>query len=289
MVGSTRSRPRRWVLALLVVMVAFPVLGAAASPRAQLSKADPQRRGGQRHTQPGPENLLRLPDPLGVRARHLLQGSEPGDRACPRHVLALGPKARLEVSAGTGLRLHAAPQRAFLGRNDRHRASGEGLVRLHQPYYIQQYGLAAGGIAAFGVPLQSVETVGKWTVIVHLKSPNPTLTQDLWARNAAPKVSSPRCVANPDLFKRQSCGAGPYVIDYSQTLINDHVTLTPNPYYYDKSKQHWSKITVKVVSNASSLFQALEAGQLDLIEGDLTTVRAAKSAASPWPPSPERS
>src|SRR5262249_26475439 len=42
-------------------------------------------------------------------------------------------------------------------------------------------------------------------------------------------VGSPRCVADPTQFALQNCGAGPFVLDPSQTVKGDHYTYVPNP------------------------------------------------------------
>jgi peptide/nickel transport system substrate-binding protein len=148
-------------------------------------------------------------------------------------------------------------------------------------YYIKQYGPGYGETVTWNVPVQSVQTVGKWTVIVHLKSPAPvTPSHNLaWVANSVVgHPVNPKCIANPDLGKTESCGAGPYMVDFADTVTGDHVTLVPNPYYYDKSKQYWGKIYIKTVPLASSRLQALQAGQFDFVVGDSTTVKAAQAS-----------
>jgi peptide/nickel transport system substrate-binding protein len=122
------------------------------------------------------------------------------------------------------------------------------------------------------------KTVGKWSVIVHLQSPNPTIAQSISDQSQWGFVASPACVADQTKFTSQACGAGPYEVVPSQTVGGDHVTLVPNPYYYDKSSIKWSKIIIKGGGTASSSLQALEAGQADVAFGDPSTADAAKRA-----------
>ena len=119
----------------------------------------------------------------------------------------------------------------------------------------------------------SFETVGKWTVRIHLTSPNPQILFALGGNWGF--VNSPAAVANPTLFATGSYGAGPYELDRSQTVEGDHYTFVPNPYYYDKSKVKWSKIVYRVIGTSTSILQALQAGQIDVAGGDRATAAAA--------------
>jgi peptide/nickel transport system substrate-binding protein len=124
-------------------------------------------------------------------------------------------------------------------------------------------------------PISSVTTVGKWTVRILLKSPNPNITEALGRHYPAFALA---CTKNPSLFATQSCGAGPYQIDFGRSVLGDHLTLTPNPYYYDKQSQPWSQIQQKQIANPTSMLQAVQSGQIDLAEGDFSTASAAERA-----------
>lgn len=134
------------------------------------------------------------------------------------------------------------------------------------------------GTGAFG-PNPRFEVVGKWTVRMYLTVPNATVPYYLsepstgWAF-----VSAPEAVANPTLFSQDSYGAGAYHIDYSKSVLGDHLTLVPNTYYYDKKAIKWSEVDVKLVASAASRLQAQEAGQFNVTQGDTSTADAAKAA-----------
>jgi peptide/nickel transport system substrate-binding protein len=140
--------------------------------------------------------------------------------------------------------------------------------------YVKQ----ADGDASIGF-ISSIQTIGKWTVVLHLKSPNPTMPNPLASGALAwGKVSSLRSVQNPTLMQTDSYGAGPYMLDTSQTVANDHYTLVPNPYYFDKSQQVWSKVVLKVITSTTSVLQAMEAGQVQVFGGgDPSIAQAAKA------------
>jgi peptide/nickel transport system substrate-binding protein len=152
-------------------------------------------------------------------------------------------------------------------------------IKLWYDYLIgygrKQYG-ANGEQFIFGVPLRSVTTVGRWKVVVHTKSPAPRLPESLSYGVSGP--ASPRCARDPGLLTKIPCGAGPYMVDFADTVAGDHMTLVPNPHYYDKSKQRWGKIYVKTISIASSSLQAMEAGEFDFAYGDPSTAKAAAAA-----------
>ena len=146
--------------------------------------------------------------------------------------------------------------------------------------YVSAYHAQTDKILPFFVPITSVETRGQWTVILRFASPHPEIRSFLATIGAGPAaVSSPACIGKPTVLSSGApCGAGPYVVLRSETVAGDHVTLVPNRYYYDKSKQRWGKIIVKAIPVASSMLQALQAGQIDVAAGDPSTVRAARAA-----------
>ena len=66
------------------------------------------------------------------------------------------------------------------------------------------------------------------------------------------------------------------MIDPSATVLDSKYTFIPNPYYFDKSQQHWSKIVDLVIGTPSSLLQALQTGEVEAMFGDSTTDGPAK-------------
>jgi peptide/nickel transport system substrate-binding protein len=142
--------------------------------------------------------------------------------------------------------------------------------------WLLYYSQAKGNYSTL-LPISSIDTSGQWIVRVNLKSPIPVLPW-VFAALTWGNVSSPNCVAHPQIMVTHSCGAGPYAVVPSQSLSGDHFTYVPNRFYYNKSKIRWSKVTVKLVSNASSMLQALQAGEFDVTYGDPTTADAASGA-----------
>ncbi|MFF1831083.1 ABC transporter substrate-binding protein [Paenarthrobacter sp. NPDC058040] len=77
-------------------------------------------------------------------------------------------------------------------------------------------------------------------------------------------VISPAGLADPKALATNTFGAGAYKLDTSDTVMGDHYTLVPNENYFDKSLQHYSKITFKFMSDPNTAFQALQTGQIDV-------------------------
>jgi peptide/nickel transport system substrate-binding protein len=126
--------------------------------------------------------------------------------------------------------------------------------------------------------LKSIETVGKWTVRIHLRSPNPIMPMVLSSILNWGSISSPKAVANPSTLGTTTAGAGPYVLVPSQTVAGNHYTFVPNKYYYNPAGIKFSKVIVKIISNPSSMLDALKTGQVDVANGNSTTGDAAKAA-----------
>jgi peptide/nickel transport system substrate-binding protein len=141
----------------------------------------------------------------------------------------------------------------------------------------------AASNATFGPligPKPKFVATGPYTVQVHLTIPVPTffsLFSDIgfgftW-------VASPSCTADPTLFLKGQCGAGPFMLDPSQSVKGDHYTFVPNPGYYNPKAVKWGGVYQKVIASGTSLLQALQAGQLDVVcvGNDASTAQAALS------------
>jgi peptide/nickel transport system substrate-binding protein len=91
-------------------------------------------------------------------------------------------------------------------------------------------------------------------------------------------VICPQGIANPKKLGTQTCGAGPYVLDPSQTVSGTKYVYTPNKYYWNKSAVHWNKVVVQVISDPNAVIAAMSSGQVNVAVGSSQTAPAAKSA-----------
>lgn len=114
------------------------------------------------------------------------------------------------------------------------------------------------------------------TVTITTATPNPNfpvlLTQDYIIGG----IISPKGLASPSQLGTHTSGAGPYMLDASQTVTGDHYTYVPNPNYYDPNSVHWHKVVLKVITNPQSVLNALRSGQAQVAVGDPSTLSAAR-------------
>ena len=136
----------------------------------------------------------------------------------------------------------------------------------------------AGTPATLLANVESVEVTGPLSVMLKLKQSDPGLTFAFAQAFGAGLVVSPKAISDPGSLDKDTAGTGPYMLDESKTVAGDHYTFVQNPNYWNKDRQHWKQVTVRVISNPSSMVQSLKAGQIQAALGDATTLPAAKSA-----------
>jgi peptide/nickel transport system substrate-binding protein len=135
-----------------------------------------------------------------------------------------------------------------------------------------------GSMAALLANVSDIQATGPLTVRIDLKTSDPSLTFNFAQGFGAGYIASPKAVASPTDLNKGTYGAGPYMIDQAKTVTGDHYTFVQNPYYWNKSAQHWKSVTVRVIPNPSAMVQAMQAGQVQAALGDATTLTAAKNA-----------
>ncbi|MET3803218.1 peptide/nickel transport system substrate-binding protein [Nakamurella sp. UYEF19] len=143
-----------------------------------------------------------------------------------------------------------------------------------------EYMKSAGGNQAQALAsIQSIVVAGQ-TVSIKLSQPNPMLPDMLTQSYGIGQVIGPKGLANPKSLNLTSVtdGAGAYVYDPSASVAGDHYVYTANPGYYDKARQHYKKVVIRVIANPQAALNAVTTKQVDVVVGDFTTVKQAKSA-----------
>ncbi|MFD5264831.1 ABC transporter substrate-binding protein [Streptomyces sp. NPDC058335] len=135
-----------------------------------------------------------------------------------------------------------------------------------------------GGMAGLLGNVESIEATGPLTVRLKLRASDPNLTFAFAQAFGAGNIASPKALAKPASLDNGTAGAGPYMLDASRTVASDHYTFVPNPHYWNKDRQHWKQVTIRVIPNSSSMIQAMRAGQIQAALGDATTLQAAAGA-----------
>jgi peptide/nickel transport system substrate-binding protein len=126
--------------------------------------------------------------------------------------------------------------------------------------YFLKEGLNA---ASFGGSIDTITAVDSSTVLITNKTSNPVMPMLLSQALLAGSIISPAGLADTSKLAQQTFGAGPYVLDPTNTVPNDHYTYTANPNYWNKDLQHWKKIVVKVIADSNATVQAIQANQVD--------------------------
>jgi peptide/nickel transport system substrate-binding protein len=141
-----------------------------------------------------------------------------------------------------------------------------------------RYVVKAGGQMAPYFTGDRFAVTGPMQVTITAKAPDPEfpflLTQDYNAGD----IISPDGLKDTAALGTTTFGAGPYELDAAETVSGSTYTYTPNPYYYDKPAVHWKKVVIKVIESAQALLDAMKTGEVNLAEGDASTLKAAKQA-----------
>ena len=143
---------------------------------------------------------------------------------------------------------------------------------------IKYFQTANGPEASTLSAIQTATAKGKYTINLTLSSSNPLMPLLFSQEYTSGEIINPKAIDKPSMMSDATWGAGPYMLDPSQTVLNDHYTYVPNPYYYAKSKLKYGEITIKYIVNPTSALQAIKTGQVDVALGDPSTADAAKSA-----------
>lgn len=173
-------------------------------------------------------------------------------------------------TGNTAFELHLRPNVKF--------SDGSPLTADVVKANIDHFRQAGSGAAPYLAPIKTVEVVDPLTIRLTLSTPDPLLPQVFTQDYQAGDIISGPALRQPQKLATRTFGAGPYVLDTSGTIANDHYAYTPNHQYWNKGAQHYDRIVIKVLPNPNTALAALKTGQVDVIQGDQTTVKSAKSA-----------
>lgn len=114
--------------------------------------------------------------------------------------------------------------------------------------------------------------------MLHLQNPTSAVPEMLTQRTLLGSVISPAGLTDPEALKSATYGAGPYVLDMDQTIVDNRYVFTPNENYWNPENVHWDQVVIQVSGSNAASFQALQSGEADLMRGDLSTATSAKAA-----------
>src|SRR5213594_4357846 len=138
--------------------------------------------------------------------------------------------------------------------------NGRELVAADIKYCYEQY--AKEGVQSFTFQeIEGMETPDKYTVRIHLKTPNTMFPQNL----AEPvSIIFPREVLEEDGdLKKRMIGTGPYIIKEHTRKVR--AVLARNPDYYDKSRPYVDEYVILSTPDTATRVAAFRTGQSDFI------------------------
>ena len=156
--------------------------------------------------------------------------------------------------------------------------NGRELVAADIKYCFEAY--AKEGVQSFTFQeIEAVETPDKYTVRVHLKTPNV-----LFSQNVAEPITIifPREILEEDGdLKKRLVGTGPYLLKEHTRKVR--VVLARNPDYFDKGRPYVDEYVILSTPDAATRMAAFRTGQSDVIwlasPGEVETVRKTNPAA----------
>ncbi len=112
----------------------------------------------------------------------------------------------------------------------------------------------------------SATAAGRDQLVVTLAQPDPALL--LYMTQQAGYMESAQAFTNKNRAT-QPVGSGPYILDTSATVVGSSYVFMKNPNYWDKPEQHYAKVVIKIFSDATSMLDAIRAGQIDASDTQL--------------------
>ena len=126
-----------------------------------------------------------------------------------------------------------------------------------------------GGIKAnFFVPLESMDTPDKYTLVLQANQPWPAAFNVLAWTNIIDPQTPPE--------QNKPVGTGPF--SFVEWVQGDHITLKKNANYWQSGKPYLDGIEIKILSDPQSMVSQLEGGGIDVAIGPLIrdAIRLAK-------------
>lgn len=118
----------------------------------------------------------------------------------------------------------------------------------------------------------TAEAVDDLTVHLTSATPNPVIDQMLGGNYYAFTPISPAGLADDEARARETFGVGPYVLDSEATIPDNTYVYVKNDNYYDPDVAQYERIEIKVIADQAQLVQALNTGQVEVIQVDPNVV-----------------
>jgi peptide/nickel transport system substrate-binding protein len=156
--------------------------------------------------------------------------------------------------------------------------NGRELVAADVKYCFEAY--AKEGVQSFTFrEIEGMETPDKYTLRIHLKTPNV-----LFAHNLAEPIAvifSREVLEEDGDLKKRMIGTGPFLLKEHTRKVR--LVLARNPDYFDKGRPYLDEYTILSTPDAATRLAAFRSGQSDIIwqasPAEVETVRKTNPAA----------
>jgi peptide/nickel transport system substrate-binding protein len=156
--------------------------------------------------------------------------------------------------------------------------NGRELVAADIKYCYEQY--AKEGVQSFTFQeIEGMETPDKYTVRIHLKTPNTMFPQNLAEPGST--IFAREVLEEDGDLKKRMIGTGPYIIKEHTRKVR--VVLPRNPDYFDQGRPYIDEYHILSTPDAATRLAAFRSGQSDIMfvasVGDAAIVKKTNPAA----------
>src|SRR5260370_33032342 len=156
--------------------------------------------------------------------------------------------------------------------------TGRELVATDVKYCYEQY--AKEGVQAFTFQeIEGMETPDKYTLRVHLKTPNARFPQNV--AESVKVIFSREVLEEDGDLKNRLISTGPYILKEHTRKVR--VVLQRNPDYYDKGRPYFDEYVILSTPDTATRVAAFRTGQSDFISlaspSEVETIRKTNPAA----------
>ncbi len=123
---------------------------------------------------------------------------------------------------------------------------------------LDHFRASTGPLATTLAAVESVDIVDDDTVDIVLNAPEPSLL--FYLSNAAGLMGSPEALGSEDIATTP-VGSGPYVLERS--VVGSEYTYVKRDDYWDPQLQKFDQITIKLIEDATAIYNALSSGQIN--------------------------
>ncbi|MHA7299473.1 ABC transporter substrate-binding protein [Pseudarthrobacter sp. MDT3-1] len=147
-------------------------------------------------------------------------------------------------------------------RNDVTFSDGSKLTSAVVKINLERFQKGTSPDASFLKRIQSIETPDDRTVVLRLSSPDPAMLNYL-ARDPGLIASGDAISKDPQSLATNPIGSGPYILDTKETVIGTSYVYAKNSTYWNPSVQHYDKLVIKVMADATAALNAIKSGEVN--------------------------